>query len=153
MFPDTVVKPVRPAALTRNDHGTDVPPAVSAPGVMMTRRLLLGSTDGITAALAPDAFCMFSNVSGVVESTAPGLEPSGCTAFAVTTTLMAWGWPGRRAILGGFGMASVLPRVDERTQQAKGCGNGNRKKADVRGVWAGLGLHKLPYPHGKTAKR
>lgn len=91
MVPDAVMKPVRPAALTRNDHGIGVPPITSAPGVMMTRRLLFGSTDGITAAPVPEAFCTFSNVSAVVVSTTPGLVPSGCTAFAVTTTLMAWG--------------------------------------------------------------
>lgn len=110
MDPDTVVKPVRPVALMRNDHGTAVPPTASAPGVMRTLRLLFGSIDGVTAALAPEAFCTFSSVSVVVESTTPGLEPSGCTAFAVTTTLMAWGWPGRREILGGLDMFSVLPQ-------------------------------------------
>ncbi len=116
MDPDTVVKLVRPGALTRNDHDTDAPPAVSAAGVMMTRRLLFGSTDGVIAALAPEVFCTFSNVRAVVKSTTPGLEPSGCTALAVTMTPTAWGWPGRRRMFGGLGMASVVPRIDERMQ-------------------------------------
>ncbi len=89
VLPATVRNPVRPAALTRNDHGSDDDPTVRTPGVRITRRLLPGSTDGITAALGPAAFWTFSNVSGVVVSAEPGLEPSSCTAFAVTTTPMA----------------------------------------------------------------